>query len=76
VLAENMLMDRSADAWAAEFTRLKTESGDCDTTAPIVPTGAMSGNFQWRCTNGRVNGRLLLAPTPTLQIQSLAFTRS
>jgi hypothetical protein len=74
-LAENMLMDRSADNWAAEFRRLKTDSGDCDTSAPITPTGAMSGSFQWRCTAGRVNGQLLLAPTATPQIQALRLSR-
>lgn len=75
MLAENMLMDRSAANWAAEFARLKAESGTCETTAPIVPTGAMSGSFQWRCTTGRINGRLLLAPTPTVQIQALNLGR-
>jgi CubicO group peptidase (beta-lactamase class C family) len=75
VLAENMLMDRSADNWAAEFARLKAESGDCDTAAPIAPTGAMAGQFQWRCSNGRVNGQLLLAPTGTPQIQALRLSR-
>jgi CubicO group peptidase (beta-lactamase class C family) len=75
VLAENMLMDRSAANWAAEFQRLKAESGSCETTAPIVPTGALSGNFQWRCTTGRITGRLLLAPTNTVQIQALNLSR-
>jgi hypothetical protein len=75
MLAENMLMDRSAANWAAEFARLKGESGTCETSAPIVPTGAMSGSFQWRCTTGRINGRLLLAPTPSVQIQALNLSR-
>jgi CubicO group peptidase (beta-lactamase class C family) len=75
MLAENMLMDRSAANWAAEFQRLKAESGTCETTAPIQPTGALSGNFQWRCTTGRITGRLLLAPTNTVQIQALNLAR-
>jgi serine-type D-Ala-D-Ala carboxypeptidase/endopeptidase len=75
MLAENMLMDRSAANWAAEFARLKGESGSCETTAPIVPSGAMSGTFQWRCAAGRINGRLLLAPTGTVQIQALNLSR-
>jgi CubicO group peptidase (beta-lactamase class C family) len=75
ILAENMLMDRSAENWAADLARLKAESGACDTAAPIVPTGAMSGSFQWRCTTGRITGRLLLAPTNAPQIQSLGFAR-
>jgi CubicO group peptidase (beta-lactamase class C family) len=76
VLAENMLMDRSAEAWAAELARLRAESGDCDTTSFILPTGALAGQFQWRCTTGRINGQLLLAPTNTLQIQALRFARA
>jgi CubicO group peptidase (beta-lactamase class C family) len=75
ILAENMLMDRSAENWAAELARLKAESGDCDTAVPIAPAGAMAGQFQWRCTNGRVNGQLLLAPTTTPQIQALLLSR-
>ena len=75
MLAENMLMDRSAANWAAEFQRLKAESGTCETTSPIQPTGALSGNFQWRCTTGRITGRLLLAPTNTVQIQALNLAR-
>ena len=75
MLAENMLMDRSAANWAAEFRRLKTESGTCETSSPIQPTGALSGNFQWRCTTGRITGRLLLAPTGTVQIQALNLSR-
>lgn len=75
LLAENMLMDRSAPAWAAELQRLKTDSGSCDTSSPIVPTGALSGTFQWRCTTGRITGRLLLAPTGTVQIQALNLSR-
>jgi hypothetical protein len=35
----------------------------------------MSGSFQWRCTTGRINGRLLLAPTPSVQIQALNLSR-
>jgi CubicO group peptidase (beta-lactamase class C family) len=75
MLAENMLMDRSAPSWAAEFQRLKAESGTCDTASPIQPTGALSGTFQWRCTTGRISGRLLLAPTKSVQIQALALAR-
>jgi CubicO group peptidase (beta-lactamase class C family) len=75
LLAENMLMDRSAEGWAAELARLKAEVGACDTTVPITPTGAMAGTFQWRCATGRVNGQLLLAPTPQPQIQALRLGR-
>jgi len=73
-LAMNFTMDRSADNWAAELARLKGEAGACATDAPVRPTGAQSGNFSWRCESGRITGTLLLAPTPTPQIQALRFS--
>lgn len=75
ILAENMLLDRSAESWAAEFARLKGEVGTCETAAPVAPTGALSGRFQWRCATGRIDGQLLLAPTKTPQIQALRLSR-
>jgi CubicO group peptidase (beta-lactamase class C family) len=74
-LAMNFLMDRSAANWAAELARLKAESGACDTAGPIQPTGALSGRFGWRCATGRIEGQLLLAPTPTPEIQALRLAR-
>lgn len=75
VLAMNVLMDRDAAHWSADLTALKADVGSCDTSAPISPTGALSGGFSWRCERGRIQGALLLAPTPTPQIQSLGLTR-
>ena len=74
-VAMNFLMDRDADHRARDFAALKADVGACDTAAPILPTGALAGEFIWNCERGRVRGQLLLAPTPTTQIQSLTFTR-
>jgi CubicO group peptidase (beta-lactamase class C family) len=74
-LAMNFEMDRSAETWAGDLARLKAEVGACDTAAPIQPTGALSGRFQWRCTFGRLSGELLLAPAGTPQIQALRLAR-
>ena len=71
LLAMNFLLDRSAEDWKAEFARLKTDVGACDTGSPISPSGAMSGRFTWRCATGRLEGELLLAPTTPATIQSL-----
>ena len=70
-LAMNFLMDRSAENWAREFARLKGEAGACRTDSAINPTGALSGNFEWHCERGRVQGQLLLAPTSPPTIQAL-----
>jgi CubicO group peptidase (beta-lactamase class C family) len=70
-LAMNFLLDRSVENWAREFARLKGEAGNCQTDAPITPTGAMSGTFAWTCARGRLQGQLLLAPTSPPTIQAL-----
>ncbi|MEA3041387.1 MAG: hypothetical protein QOC65_876 [Sphingomonadales bacterium] len=74
LLAMNMLMDRSAENWRTELRRLRAEVGECDTAAPIAPTGALSGTFSWRCEHGRIEGQLLLAPTHPPQIQALRLS--
>jgi CubicO group peptidase (beta-lactamase class C family) len=73
-LAMNFVLDRNAAAWARELTKLKAQVGECDTSAPITATGNLAGNFNWRCSHGRVRGGLLLAPTHPPQIQSLSLT--
>jgi len=76
VLSMNFLMDRDAAHWARDLSALKAQVGTCDTTAAIAPTGALSGDFTWRCERGRVKGEVLLAPTRTPRIQSLSLVRA
>ena len=76
VLAMNFLMDRDAEHWARDLAALKAQVGTCDTSSPIAPTGALSGDFTWRCEHGRVHGSVLLAPTRTPRIQSLSLVRA
>ena len=75
LLAMNFLLDRDAPGWDRDLASLKKQVGDCDTTAPIAATGALSGDFTWRCSLGRVAGSILLAPTQPPRIQSLALSR-
>jgi len=70
-LAMNFLMDRDAAGWAGDLAKLKKAVGDCDTTAAISATGALAGDFNWRCTHGRVTGSVLLAPTTPASIQQI-----
>ena len=70
-LAMNMLMDSDADSWTRRLAALRREVGDCRTDAPISASGNLSGSFTWSCERGRVDGTLLLAPTPTAGIQEL-----
>jgi len=73
-LAMNFVLDRSAEAWSRELDRLRKQVGECETTAPLLATGQLSGTFTWRCAHGRLGGTLLLAPTrpPTIQDLELA----
>ena len=74
MLAMNFLMDRSAENWKRELTRLKGETGACRTDAPITATGAMAGAFAWVCERANLSGNLLLAPTNPPTIQALRLT--
>lgn len=76
VLAMNFLLDRSAELWARDLAELKLESGDCETSSALVPTGALSGEFTWLCAHGRVKGSVLLAPTSEPRIQALGLVRA
>lgn len=76
LLAMNFLMDRSAESWAREFADLRAQVGNCETNAPLAATGALSGDFTWRCERGRLSGSLLLAPTRPPTIQFLQLVRA
>ncbi|MBH1998229.1 MAG: beta-lactamase family protein [Sphingomonadaceae bacterium] len=73
-LAMNFLMDHEAPWWAKKLAALRGEVGACATDAPVIATGNLSGKFTWTCDRGRVAGVLLLAPTPTAQLQELTLT--
>jgi serine-type D-Ala-D-Ala carboxypeptidase/endopeptidase len=73
LLAMNFLLDRSAEGWARDLAMLKAQVGDCDASAALSASGALSGDFTWHCTHGRVKGSLELAPTRPLRIQELQF---
>jgi len=72
-LANNVLLDRSAENWREMVTDLRREVGACAASEPIVPISAMEGRFTWNCAHGRVSGRVQRAPTPELSIQALEF---
>jgi D-alanyl-D-alanine-carboxypeptidase/D-alanyl-D-alanine-endopeptidase len=75
VLAMNFLLDRDSAGWGRDLGNLKKQVGECDTTAPVTATSALSGEFTWRCAHGRVTGSVLLAPTYPPRIQSLQLVR-
>ena len=70
-LAMNFLMDHDAASWKRNLAALKSKLGDCDTSAPITATNALTGQFAWRCAKGELTGTVTLAPTQAPQIQEL-----
>jgi D-alanyl-D-alanine-carboxypeptidase/D-alanyl-D-alanine-endopeptidase len=71
IFAMNFLMDRDVQGWSKHLESLKKQVGDCETSAPVTPTGALSGEFVWRCAHGRLTGSVLLTPTQPPRIQAL-----
>jgi hypothetical protein len=70
-LAMNFLLDRDAAHWRSELARLRAEAGDCPADEAVMPATAMEGRFVWRCARARIEGHLLLAPTPEVRLQAL-----
>lgn len=71
MLAMNFLLDRDAAGWRRDLAGIKAALGDCDTASPISASGALRGEFIWRCARGRLTGELLLTPTTPARIQAL-----
>lgn len=72
-LAMNFLLDRDEAGWAADLARLKAQLGACPDQGEISATGALTGEFTWRCEHGRLKGAIELAPTSPPAIQQLSF---
>jgi CubicO group peptidase (beta-lactamase class C family) len=73
MLAMNFEMDRTSENWAKQLATLKAAAGKCTSSAPVTATGALAGRFVWTCEKRSISGNILLAPTNTVQIQSLSF---
>ena len=71
--AVNFFMDRTAENWKLELSRLKNSVGTCQTQTPITAQGAETGMFEWACQKGHIKGRILLAPPIEEKVQSLIY---
>ena len=69
-IAMNFLMDRSAENWAAELAKLKTQVGECPAVESLKADTAMAGIYRWTCERGQLEGQILLAPTTPATIQA------
>ena len=70
LLAVNLLMDRDAAHRDAALTRVRAAAGYCEPPA-LTADGALEGTLRWQCRGGTLSAHLLLAPTPTPQLQAL-----
>ena len=74
VLAMNLLLDRSAEHRNAELAALREELGPVTADGALEPEHAMAGIFTYACERGRLQAKVLLAPTRPARIQRLDFT--
>ncbi len=70
-LAVNFLMDRDAAHRRADIAEVLAKAGRCPKQPGVAADGALEGDFWWKCEKGMVAAHVLLAPTPTPQIQAL-----
>ncbi|WP_353198972.1 serine hydrolase domain-containing protein [Sandarakinorhabdus sp.] len=73
-LAVNLLMDRDTAHRAADITAMQARSGPCPQPPGVRAQGALEGDYLWHCQNGTLVAHVLLAPTPTPQIQALDWS--
>ncbi|MDP3749121.1 MAG: serine hydrolase domain-containing protein [Phenylobacterium sp.] len=69
-LAMNVLLDSDAAHRNAELGMLKAELGACQPAPDIAAETAMSGTISYSCEKGRLQARVLLAPTTPVGLQA------
>jgi len=69
-LAMNVLLDSDAAHRNAELSMLKAELGACQSAQDIAAETAMSGTISYSCEKGRLQARVLLAPTTPVGLQA------
>lgn len=72
-LADNLLLDRSADRRNADLRHLRELAGECSSFNPIEILNAHAGRFGLTCEHGSLNLAILLSPTNPPRIQYLEF---
>jgi D-alanyl-D-alanine-carboxypeptidase/D-alanyl-D-alanine-endopeptidase len=70
-LAMNVLLDRDSAQRNAQIAALKQTLGACGAADPIRPDNAMSATITFRCAQGVLRVRVVLAPTTPASLQSL-----
>jgi D-alanyl-D-alanine-carboxypeptidase/D-alanyl-D-alanine-endopeptidase len=73
-LSANALLDHSAPRRNEEMRRYREQTGACSSITPLEILHPGAGRFSLACEHGTLSVAILLAPTPTPEIQYLEFT--
>jgi CubicO group peptidase (beta-lactamase class C family) len=71
--ADNLFLDRSAEARRKGIEALKASLGSCRPAAELEPENWLRGRFQMDCEKGHVTVSFTLAPTTPPTVQYLSF---
>lgn len=72
-LADNLLLDRSAEKRDAELRVARTALGECRDGASMSVRHTLSAVMRFPCERGTLAATVVLAPTPTPAVQTLRF---
>ena len=73
LLAENVLLDESAAARNSQIAELKQRYGECKLAESQRSDSAMSATLVLGCDGGRLEVKVILAPTTPTSVQTLEF---
>lgn len=73
LLAENILLDQSAEQRNSQIRGLKAALGACKPANPIAPGSRTGATITYPCERGTLRVRVLLAPTLAVAVQRLDF---
>ncbi len=73
-ISPNLLMDRDAGHRAADLAAARAKAGACEASPRLTARGGLEGEMRWTCAGGTLSAYLLLAPTPTAQLQTLEWS--
>jgi serine-type D-Ala-D-Ala carboxypeptidase/endopeptidase len=73
LLAENILLDQSAEQRNSQIRGLKAVLGACKPANPIAPGSRTAATITYSCEHGTLRVRVLLAPTSAVAVQRLEF---
>lgn len=74
LVADNLFLDFSAEAYRKEFERVRKDAGKCGSAGEVKPENWLRGSFQVSCEKGPVEFYFTLAPTRPPRVQQLRLS--